>query len=335
MTGYSVIVISKDNRRLLNNCIEKLLTNIPAGDKDNVEIVVVEALSQGMNNPPLSSEKIKYIPVPSEKAGFATQRNIGVNASNGDYVIFIDDDVEVVSGWFEKIISVAERYPGITGGMGGVYPKTAGILSFTAGVMGHPGGGFRLMEFSKGGIIPLSEVATCNTIMKKEHILSVGGFDKRCDRFSGEDTDICSRIKEKFGEHMFRYIPEACVWHYTTNNLAKMIRWYLRRGVADGDLALMKKSHMYYLLRSSITIKILIALGLTYILSKNFLSTVLFLLAIWYVYQLHISKFMFKYFGIYNFPAAKKILIYLLHPPIKLLMNLAVDGGRLKRFFTR
>ena len=53
--------------------------------------------------------------------------------------------------------------------MGSVFPKreNANIVSFSIGVIGHPGGGFRLHNYSKTCDINLSQVATCNTILKK------------------------------------------------------------------------------------------------------------------------------------------------------------------------
>ncbi|MDI6757343.1 MAG: glycosyltransferase [Endomicrobiia bacterium] len=316
---YSITIISKNNRCMLENCLAKLDKYIPS----DTEIVVVEALSASA--PPLPA-RVKHIVLPPEKAGFATQRNEAVSAASGDYVIFVDDDVEITEGWFERLTSAVEENPGVTGAMGAVFPKDAGFMGFTAAVFGHPGGGFRLHNFSNGAIIPLSEVATCNTAMKKSDILTVGGFDTLCDRFSGEDTDLCDRIIDKFGPDMFRYVPAARVWHYTANKITRVARWYFRRGHADAYLAMRHKRQMKYLLRSSITLKLTAAFLLWALFGFTaFLAAA----AVWYLSQLFRARFMFRYFGVYGFSTVKKAAVFLLYPLNKFLVHLAIDAGRL------
>ncbi len=317
---YSVVIISKNNRELLINSIKNLLRCIP---KDT-EIVVVESISPFKDFP---FDNIKYIYVEPSLSGFSIQRNIGVMNATGDYVIFIDDDVEVNNDWFKSLTEPIVNNNNIIGGMGAVFPKIKGVISFITGVLGHPGGGFRLHYYSRGKMIPLSQVATCNTIIKKSVIVDVGHFDLK-NKYGSEDTDLSIRITHKYGKNRFIYIPNAQVWHYSPNNIKRYLKWYIRRGKADADLFLKHTVHLNYLVSSSISLKIVVAVALGVLISWKVLFAIFL---VWYGIQLYRARFMFRYFHVYNFNLLEKILIFFIFPVFKMIADIMFDLGRVLR----
>lgn len=316
----SVVIISKENRKSLNDTLETFSFFYRNRD---IEIVVVEATEEKEFN----FEGIKYIKIPLVEAGFSAQRNIGVKNASGDLIVFIDDDVIVTEKWFDNLLNTFSKEPDLVGVSGAVFPYNPSIVGFCEGVMGHPGGGFRLHNSANGKIIKLSQVSTCNTGFKKLVIEQVNYFDEKV-KYGIEDTDISIRITKKFGKDKFGYNPEAVVFHKPRNRISKIIPWYIRRGRSDTILLLKHHSHIKYVISSSILLKLIFVLLIGLI---NF-SLIFWFGIVWYLWQLIKHRFMFKYFFLYNFSFSKRITTFFIFPFIKFIADLFFDFGRIIQF---
>lgn len=317
MNKYSIIIITKDNRVKLFNALKSLDKYLKLFK--NYEIIVVEA-GENLTDLPYP---VKHIKLSLKDAGFSNQRNVGVNAAEGEWIIFIDDDVEITDNWFFEI---TKKLPEDKfGAMGAVFPKEdANLISFSLGVLGHPGGGFRLHNDSKGEDIALSQVATCNTVFRKDIVKDVGMFNLK-NKFGSEDSDLCLRIISKYGRNRFLFLPKAMVWHDTHKNIYKALKWYIRRGKADIDLVFIDKLHLDYVLKTSVSIKFLIFV-LIWIFAG--LKLFLFVSVFWYLYQIYKYFFMVKYFRFYKFNVLYIFFILILFPLLKFLADLFLDIGR-------
>ena len=314
---YSITIISKGRRAVLERCFEKLKEyRVPC------QIICVEATD---DPPPKDIEGIDYVAIPADQGGFSKQRNLSIEQSTGDYIIFVDDDCEITADWYERIIEPIETNPDVIGVLGAVYPLKPSMIGFCEGVLGHPSGGFKIHARSKGQYVPLSQVSTCNSIMKKEAIDSVGGFDL-LNVFGSEDTDLVIRITDKYGPNRFRYTPHALVFHQPRNVLNKFMPWYIRRGKSDAALFLKHTTHLDYLLKTSISVKILPVILLSVFLQQYWIMPVVFML--WYALQLRRNAFMWNYFDVYGFPLWKRWMTYLSFPFLKIIADTFFDIGR-------
>lgn len=320
----SVVIISKNNRGYLNNVLHQLFK---IRNKHACEIVVVEATDED----DLALDGIKYIKIPPEKAGFGYQRNLGVKNSSGEIILFVDDDVRVTEGWYEKLLAPLSEEKNIAGVMGAVFPYKPSLIGFCEGVLGHPGGGVRLHHHTRNKIHPLSQVATLNTAIKKSYIEAVGMFDEN-QKYGSEDTDLTIRITKRFGHNQFRYNPDAHVYHIPRNRIDRIIPWYIRRGKADADLFLKHTTHLKYVLSTSILLKIVPFVVLSLVLGNLFIILIPFFL--WYFLQLYRYRFMFHYFKYYDFGLLKRVLTFLIFPLIKFLADCMFDLGRVWRFLS-
>ncbi|MCX7716613.1 MAG: glycosyltransferase [Endomicrobia bacterium] len=321
MNKYSIVVITVNCKGKIKNCIETLKKYKVF---DYAEVVVVDATDDEQC---LQQEKIKYIKIPLKQKGFSNQRNIGITNSLGDYIIFVDDDIEITESWFKTLTEEFEKKEKeYFGAMGAVFPKkeNANFISFSIGVLGHPGGGFRLHSYSKGKIIELSQVATCNTIFKKDILINIGMFNLE-NKYGSEDSDLCLRLIEKYGKNKFLYIPDALVWHDTHRNIFDVIKWYIRRGMADIDLVFVSKLHLKYIIATSIILKLFLA----FIVSLFFKPAIFIFLSLWYLIQLKKHSFMWKYFNIYQFSWLYRWFTFLIFPLVKILVDISFDSGRI------
>jgi cellulose synthase/poly-beta-1,6-N-acetylglucosamine synthase-like glycosyltransferase len=323
MKKYSIIIITADRHSVLKNCLDRLF-EFKVNEK--ADIIVVDASANVFNYEKIN--QIKYIKINSKSRGFSNQRNIGVRNALSDYIIFIDDDVEITETWFENFVSEFENYKDkVFGAMGATFPKKNNVISFVCGVLGHPGGGFRLHNLSKGEVIFLNQVATCNTIFNKKIIEEVGYFDVE-NKFGSEDSELCLRVFRNYGKEKFIFIPDAVVWHYSPDTIFKFVKWYIRRGIADIDIYLRHILHLNYVLKTLVTIKIMFVFFISLFLGIRFLFFIWFL---YYFWQLYRYKFMIKYFKFYKFSIFKRALIIFGFPILKLTADLSFDIGRIKR----
>jgi glycosyltransferase involved in cell wall biosynthesis len=115
MDKISVIIPTKDRIQDVVRCLESLLAQTVPPD----EILIVD----GSDTEKLNSEiklrftenaRIKYV---RSKSGLTHQRNVGINASSGDIIVFIDDDVILDKDCLKEIMHVFNAYPRDIGGV--------------------------------------------------------------------------------------------------------------------------------------------------------------------------------------------------------------------------
>lgn len=97
----SVIVLSKNNGKTLENCLQSIINSY--GDK---EIIVVDAHSTDETPQILERYKEQVKIIYDEGKGIGIARNIGVEASGGEIICFVDADAFVSIDHFTRI----ERY---------------------------------------------------------------------------------------------------------------------------------------------------------------------------------------------------------------------------------
>ena len=88
---FSIIVPAYNVAQYIEECVESVLNQ----DYDNYEVIVVDdgatdETPQIIDNLAQKSEKVKVIH--QKNGGLSAARNSGIEAANGDYIIFLDGD---------------------------------------------------------------------------------------------------------------------------------------------------------------------------------------------------------------------------------------------------
>jgi len=110
----SVIIGTFDRPQDLRECLQYLLAQKTLR---SVEIIVVDNHPSSGITPPVVAEFPEVKLVSEARQGVAYARNAGINASTGDIIITIDDDVTMAPNWLEKLIAPFSRADvmGVTG----------------------------------------------------------------------------------------------------------------------------------------------------------------------------------------------------------------------------
>lgn len=212
------IIIPTDNKKNILNCIALLLRNTAY---PHFEIIVVtnsylgkEILVQHYGD---KRVRIRTFDGPFN---FSLKCNEGASAANGEYLLFLNDDVEAIeAAWLEAMVGVFGK-----GNVGGVSPKlfyendTIQYAGMITGVRDFVGTAFHCQPKDSGFYFNFIEsernvsllTGACLLIPKKI-FFEIGGFDTVNTPIMHSDIDLCFRLKEKGYELI--YTPFASLRH--------------------------------------------------------------------------------------------------------------------------
>lgn len=200
----SIIIPNKNNKKQLKKCINSIMKST----YNNFEIIIVDSSTDKSifkyYKKIKENKKIKIELTDDKEFNYFKSCNFGANKSNGEYLVFINSDIEIVSkDWLEKILSNCQRVE--VGCIGGkiLYKnnkiKHAGIALNLMGLFGNvnrfeksnnPGYFGRIMIQQNVMAISSQLIGVSKKLFEK-----VNGFDfDYKDGYS--DVDFCLKIND-------------------------------------------------------------------------------------------------------------------------------------------
>ena len=199
--------------------VDELLQSLCEQTVKDFEVIIVE---DGSINP-CKDVCSKYAGILSlhyyakENSGPGQSRNYGAERANGKYVIILDSDVVLPSGYLQAIEEELAQQPcEAFGGPDAAHPDFTPVQKAISYSM--------TSFFTTGGIRGGKGV-------RHDVYLELGGFSKM--RF-GEDIDFSYRIVE--AGYKPRLFPEAWVWHKRRTDFKKFFRQVYNSGIARINL---------------------------------------------------------------------------------------------------
>lgn len=217
----SIIILTKDKLKLLKTCIDGIFYKT---DYKNLEILIIDNGSVEENTlnylKSIKNEKIKIIRDDSE-FNFAKLNNKAVSHSTGKYLLFMNNDIEVLEkNWLNEMVSVAARSKVGAVGAKLLFPNRTiqhtGVIYGIANVAGH---GHKGDSESAPGYLcwnvirhQVSAVTGACLLVKKALFLEVGGFDDVNLKIAFNDVDFCLKLLERGYKNIFT--PFAKLIHH-------------------------------------------------------------------------------------------------------------------------
>jgi GT2 family glycosyltransferase len=213
----SLIVLTKDQPYFLKQCLQSIfnLTTYP-----KYEVIVVD---NGSTDPEaiqiLNNDSIKVVPF-DEEFNFSKANNIGVKESNGEFIILLNNDIEVVSpDWIEQLLFYCE-FPDV-GAVGPllIYPdrtvQHAGVVLGIRGTADHVMRHFPSDSDGYAGSLScpreVTSIAAACLMIKRKDYLDVGGFVEYFGTHY-QDIDLNLRMFAKGKRNLF--VPYAVLIHH-------------------------------------------------------------------------------------------------------------------------
>lgn len=214
-TLVSIIIPSKDNSEIIKRCLLSLIENtknvnyeviiVDNGSSDEEKAIRDEFFDYLKND---KSIEITNIYQPQE-FNFSRMCNIGANASNGEFLLFLNDDVEFFENekWLQIMLLQAQNF--YTGAVGAklYYPKTeeagykiqhAGITNMGIGPAHKLGGLEDTVNIYHGhntAVYNMLAVTAACLMIRKEYFDFVNGFDEEL-AVAYNDVELCFKLYE-------------------------------------------------------------------------------------------------------------------------------------------
>ncbi len=205
----SVIIPNREEKDMLERCMTAIRKNTRY---ENYEVIIVENNSSSGEildyyKKLRQSEEAKIVRWKNSGDGpsfnFAAINNYGVQFARGEYLVFLNNDVEVGEGWLSELLPLCERDDVAAAGAKLVFPdgriQSAGIVLGIGGIAGSLFTGMNA-DFSgymhKASLLQdLSAVTAAMMIVKKSAFLKAGGFDEDL-AVAFNDVDLCLRLAQ-------------------------------------------------------------------------------------------------------------------------------------------
>ena len=219
-TFVSVIIPSKDNFEVYKRCVDSIFEKVK-----NVKFEVIT-----VDNGSSEENRKKYDDYTKQKGinyiyhrmefNFSKMCNMGVEASNGNMILLLNDDIEALDGeWMPRMAGHASlSYVGAVGAKL-LYPDSnliqhVGVISLEAG----PSHSFGQMEdgpiyyFCRNKIeYNYSAVTAACLMVDKKKYMEAGGLDETF-AVAYNDVDFCFKLVEKGYYNVSRM--DAVLYHY-------------------------------------------------------------------------------------------------------------------------
>jgi uncharacterized membrane protein/GT2 family glycosyltransferase len=223
-TDVSIVIVNKNDRG-----IARTLQNLSENDHD-VEIVVVDASRGKLKDIKQKFPNVKWISFENKNYKklytIPEQRNIGVKASSGSVIVFIDANCVPYKDWLNKLIEpILNQQESIVGG-----------ATFSQGKKTlHDDAYHNAQQY-------VEECPTINLAFTKKLYNAVNGFDERFDY--GSDVDFSWRVIG--AGYKIRFAADALITHDWGNKKQEFKREYLY-GKARARLYLKHTNKISYL----------------------------------------------------------------------------------------
>jgi cellulose synthase/poly-beta-1,6-N-acetylglucosamine synthase-like glycosyltransferase len=231
----SIIISTYSLERLQD--LKGSISSLAKQNLDDVEVLLIPENDAALVNGLKKEFKDKPVKVlVSDKKGLTSARNMGIEKSTGDIVIFLDDDAVPGETWLEELLEPFKDKTVLAVG-GGVVPKWEKKrpkwfpeeLNWLVGCYykGHP---------TKPAFV--RNVIGANMAFRREIFSKTGMFSTNIGaigkkRIAGDDSEFGMRIREWYGHNRILYVPSAPVMH-TVPRARESLGYTFKRAYVEG-----------------------------------------------------------------------------------------------------
>ena len=224
----SILIPNKDHTDDLEKCLHSIWSKT---EWDNYEVIVIENNSTDpatfayYEEARKRYEGLKVVTYPEKGFNFSGINNFGRKAASGDYLLLLNNDVEVRNGdWLTELLRQC-AHPGGAAICGAMlyYPdetlQHAGVVTGLGGYAGHShkykqAGGSGYL-FRAATVQDFSAVTGACLLVKASVWDEVGGLDEKF-AVAFNDVDFCLRVRD--AGYRIAWTPYARLTHYESKS---------------------------------------------------------------------------------------------------------------------
>ena len=211
--NVSVIILTKNSAQTIGTCLKSVICERPR------EIIAVDGESQDGTLSILKDYGVKIITDASRSLG--RSRQLGVEAATGNYVMFVDSDVELTAGCIMRMRAEIENF-----GWVGIHAMIVGKenLTYWQNAVNTIFSGFNQVG-------PKSQIGTIAALFRRSTLLETPFDPDLID--AAEDIDLCLRLGRR---GLLVGVSHAVAYHHHRRDFLAFVRQCFRNGKGEGRL---------------------------------------------------------------------------------------------------
>ena len=210
----SVIIPTYGQLPYTLSCLASIIEHAPTLP---IEVIVIDDAWTGTDAATLDLVRGIRLIRNETNMGFLHSCNKAAAAANGTYLLFLNNDTQVLGGWLEPMVSLFQQRPD-TGAVGAKLLYPDGRLQEAGGIIWQDASGWnfgRLEDPANPAYNYVREVDYCSgaaLMVKRSVFATLAGFDERYAPAYFEDTDLCFRLRQLGLKTLYQ--PAAHVVHH-------------------------------------------------------------------------------------------------------------------------
>jgi GT2 family glycosyltransferase len=218
-----------------------LASIVPQARGANVEVLVVDDGPSDATKETAARHGARYVAT-TPPGGLNAARNLGLDATDADLVIYVDDDVRAQDGWLDAILAAAAAHPDEVGVLTG--PIRASFEGHRFRTCGREGAPITTTDLgTEESDAPHAWGA--NMAIRRTAVARVGRFDEGGHLTNaGDEQEWQDRWRAAGGR--IRYVPGAALEHRRAGDDARvrsLCRSAYHRGRASRRFDVFKRTH--------------------------------------------------------------------------------------------
>jgi len=218
----SVVVCTYNGARWLDGCFDAL----SRVEYPDLEIILVDDGSTDASSAFAERRDVRVIRS-DQNGGLSAARNLGLRASTGEIIAYLDDDARPEPDWLRRLARTFRTRPYAAVGGPNIPPRGDGVVADC--IADSPGGPIHVLLSDEVA----EHIPGCNMAIRRAALTQIGGFDPRF-RIAGDDVDICWRLQDV--GHQVGFNASAVVWHHSRGSVVAYLKQQYGYGKAEGLL---------------------------------------------------------------------------------------------------
>ena len=245
----SIVIPTRDAADVLGMCLSSLYGK---STYPNFEVILADNDTQEDRAKRLFREyPVKVVPCPG-KFNFSRSNNVGIAASDGEFIVCLNNDIEIVSpDWLEQMLFYAEQSDVGAVGAKLVYPDRT--IQHAGVILGMRGTADHAMRFAAedadgyaGSLSIAHEVSAVTAaclMLKRADFDRIGGFNEHY--FTAyQDVDLCMELRRLGLRNIYQ--PHALLIHHESRTRGKYYDHVDRHLLLDRFEIEIRKGDPYY-----------------------------------------------------------------------------------------